>query len=61
MFTFGGIFILWLVDIVLISLQILLPADGTGYVMPYYGPRVSALHFKPIINNFSVYECIDCI
>ena len=30
-----------LVDIVMIALQIVGPADGTSYRMPYYGPRAA--------------------
>ncbi|KHJ76864.1 hypothetical protein OESDEN_23516 [Oesophagostomum dentatum] len=43
MFSLGGLFVLWLIDVVLIALQLLQPADGSRYIMNYYGPRVSAL------------------
>ncbi|EPB66597.1 TM2 domain protein [Ancylostoma ceylanicum] len=43
MFSLGGLFVLWLIDVVLIALQLLQPADGSRYIMNYYGPRVSPL------------------
>ncbi|EGT46473.1 hypothetical protein CAEBREN_07314 [Caenorhabditis brenneri] len=43
MFSLGGLFVFWLVDIVLISLQLLGPADGTDYAMAYYGPKVERI------------------
>ncbi|CAJ0598772.1 unnamed protein product [Cylicocyclus nassatus] len=60
MFSLGGLFVLWLIDVVLIALQLLQPADGSQYIMNYYGPRVSALRFDAA-TNFSVYTCIDCL
>ncbi|CAB3401253.1 unnamed protein product [Caenorhabditis bovis] len=41
MFSFGGLLILWLVDVILIALQLLGPADGTSFFMAYYGPKIS--------------------
>ncbi|EFP02365.1 hypothetical protein CRE_01083 [Caenorhabditis remanei] len=43
MFSLGGLFVFWLVDIILISLQLLGPADGTDYAMAYYGPKVQRI------------------
>ncbi|KAJ1367794.1 hypothetical protein KIN20_028786 [Parelaphostrongylus tenuis] len=60
MFSLGGLFVLWLVDVVLIALQLLLPADGSGYIINYYGPRVIPLRFDRA-TNYSVYTCIDCL
>lgn len=48
MFSLGGLFVLWLIDVVLIALQLLQPADGSHYIMNYYGPRVSALRYAPL-------------
>ncbi len=28
----------WLLDVILISMQVVGPADGSDYLMPYYGP-----------------------
>ncbi|PAV73930.1 hypothetical protein WR25_07728 isoform C [Diploscapter pachys] len=39
MFTVGGVVIFWMVDIVLIALQIIQPADGSPWLMPYFGPK----------------------
>lgn len=41
--TCGGLFIWYFVDVVLIALQQLGPADSSGYVIDYYGPRVQPL------------------
>ncbi|VDL76394.1 unnamed protein product [Nippostrongylus brasiliensis] len=60
MFSLGGLFIIWLVDVVLIALQILQPADGSGYIINYHGPRVSPLRFDEG-TNYSLYTCIDCL
>uniref|UniRef100_A0A1I7U540 TM2 domain-containing protein n=1 Tax=Caenorhabditis tropicalis TaxID=1561998 RepID=A0A1I7U540_9PELO len=43
MFSLGGLFVFWLVDIILISLQLLGPADGTDYAMAFYGPKVERI------------------
>uniref|UniRef100_A0A8R1DI92 TM2 domain-containing protein n=1 Tax=Caenorhabditis japonica TaxID=281687 RepID=A0A8R1DI92_CAEJA len=43
MFSLGGLFVFWLIDIVLITLQLFGPADGTWYAMPLYGPRIGLL------------------
>nr|CDJ87240.1 TM2 domain containing protein [Haemonchus contortus] len=60
MFSLGGLFVLWLIDVVLIALQLLQPADGSGFIINYYGPRVSPLRFDGA-TNYSVYTCIDCL
>ena len=41
--TLGFLLIGQLVDIILISLQIVKPADGSNYVMKYFGPRLTIL------------------
>lgn len=38
--TLGFFFLFQLVDVILIALQIVGPADGSGYVIDYYGPRL---------------------
>ncbi|KAK6743880.1 hypothetical protein RB195_010899 [Necator americanus] len=60
MLSLGGLFVLWLIDVVLIALQLLQPADGSRYIMNYYGPHVSPLRFDAS-TNYSVYTCIDCL
>ena len=47
--TFGGFLLFHLLDIVLIALQIVGPADGTAYQIDYYGPSVSRL--LPSLSN----------
>ena len=52
--TFGICGIGALVDFMLISLQIVIPSDGSKYVIPYYGPRLIRLfitndtYYKPV-------------
>uniref|UniRef100_A0A1B0BY58 TM2 domain-containing protein n=2 Tax=Nemorhina TaxID=44051 RepID=A0A1B0BY58_9MUSC len=41
--TLGGFFIGQLVDIILIALQIVRPADGSYYIIPYYGAVVEII------------------
>ncbi|KAL1512827.1 hypothetical protein ABEB36_002349 [Hypothenemus hampei] len=41
--TLGFMFVGQFVDIILISTQVLGPADGSAYVMPYYGPKLEIL------------------
>lgn len=41
--TLGGFFIGQLVDIILIALQIVRPADGSYYIIPYYGAGVDII------------------
>lgn len=41
--TLGGFFIGQLVDIILIALQIVRPADGSHYIIPYYGAGVDII------------------
>ncbi|CAI4228823.1 unnamed protein product [Auanema sp. JU1783] len=60
MFSLGGLFIIWITDVVLIALQILLPSDGTNYYMPYYGPRSIPVRFDAHSTNYSIYSCADC-
>lgn len=41
--TLGFMFLGQLVDIILIATQVVGPADGSAYVMPYYGPGVEVI------------------
>lgn len=41
--TLGFMFVGQLVDIVLIATQTVGPADGSAYVIPYYGPGISVI------------------
>ncbi|CAI2348994.1 unnamed protein product [Caenorhabditis sp. 36 PRJEB53466] len=59
MFSLGGLFVFWLVDIILISLQLLGPADGSAYEMAYFGPRVQRIRFDSH-TNFSFFTCDGC-
>lgn len=38
--TLGFMFFGQLVDIILIATQVVTPADGSSYVIPYYGARI---------------------
>lgn len=46
MCTFGFFFILHLIDMILIAMQVLGPADGTAYSIGYFGPHMSPLRFS---------------
>jgi len=50
--TFGICGIGALVDFMLIALQVVLPADGSNYVVDYYGPRL--IHLS--LNNDTYYK-----
>jgi TM2 domain-containing membrane protein YozV len=41
--TLGFMFLGQLIDIVLIATQVVGPADGSAYVIPYYGPGVQVV------------------
>lgn len=41
--TFGFMFLGQLVDIILIATQTLGPADGSAYIIPYYGPVMNTI------------------
>lgn len=51
--TLGFFFVFHLVDIVLIATQVVGPADGSAYIIDYYGPRLSRItkneytYYKP--------------
>ncbi|EFC39805.1 predicted protein [Naegleria gruberi] len=51
MFTFGGIGLLWIYDVVLIAMQVVTPQDGSNYLVGYNGPR----NIRFVLNN-STYE-----
>eukprot|EP00041_Stephanoeca_diplocostata_P005663 m.66171 g.66171 ORF g.66171 m.66171 type:complete len:152 (+) comp15928_c0_seq25:1253-1708(+) len=57
--TAGFFFIGWYIDVVLIVLQIVKPADGTDYAMDYYGPRSSVLYAD--VTNGATFEDYDCL
>jgi TM2 domain-containing membrane protein YozV len=42
--TLGFLFFGQLADIVLIAMQVVGPADGSNYVIKYFGPKLSILH-----------------
>ncbi|CAH8581710.1 unnamed protein product [Schistosoma turkestanicum] len=50
-FTFGGFGLWYLVDILLISVETVGPADGSSFLRPYYDPTVTLL----CRTNFTVY------
>ncbi|CAG9762399.1 unnamed protein product [Ceutorhynchus assimilis] len=41
--TLGFMFLGQLVDVILISTQVVGPADGSAYIIPYYGARVEVI------------------
>lgn len=41
--TLGFMFLGQLTDIILIATQYVNPADGSAYVIPYYGPKVEVI------------------
>lgn len=41
--TFGFMFLGQLVDIILIATQVVGPADGSAYIIPYFGPGISVI------------------
>lgn len=41
--TLGFMFLGQLIDVVLIATQVVRPADGSYYVIPYYGPVINIL------------------
>uniref|UniRef100_A0A0M3I0H5 TM2 domain-containing protein n=2 Tax=Ascaris TaxID=6251 RepID=A0A0M3I0H5_ASCLU len=59
MFSLGCFTILYLADIVMIALQLLGPADGTAYSMPFYGPKASPVRFSNE-TYVAFYSCFDC-
>ncbi|CAM4778416.1 unnamed protein product [Rotaria magnacalcarata] len=46
LFTCGFMFVGALVDFLLIALQVLIPADGSHYIVDYYGPRILWTEFN---------------
>ncbi|CAH8639688.1 unnamed protein product [Schistosoma intercalatum] len=50
-FTFGGFGLWYLIDILLISVETVGPADGSSFLRPYYDPIVKLL----CRTNFTVY------
>ena len=46
--TLGFLFLGQLVDIILIATQIVGPADGSEYVIDYYGPGINILRMDNI-------------
>jgi len=41
--TFGFMFLGQLLDVILIATQVVGPADGSAYIIPYYGPGISVI------------------
>lgn len=41
--TFGFMFLGQLVDVILIATQMVGPADGSAYIIPYFGPVLSVI------------------
>ncbi|VDO64997.1 unnamed protein product [Onchocerca flexuosa] len=60
MFSFGCFTLLYLLDIVLIALQLLGPADGSAYRINFYGPKAIPIRFSND-TYVSLYTCFDCI
>ncbi|GMS90453.1 hypothetical protein PENTCL1PPCAC_12628, partial [Pristionchus entomophagus] len=58
--SMGGLFILYFIDIVLIALQILEPADGSGYIMQLWGPRAFPVRFNNQTLMIEDFGCVDC-
>ncbi|CAG2177719.1 unnamed protein product [Oppiella nova] len=52
--TLGFLFLGQLVDIILIALQIVGPADGSHYVIKYFGPKLDIVSFNE--NTDIIYE-----
>ena len=42
--SLGGMFFGQLIDIILISTMVVGPADGSSYIMNYFGPGLNYLH-----------------
>lgn len=42
--TLGFMFLGQLIDIILIATQVVGPADGSAYVIPYFGAGISVIH-----------------
>jgi TM2 domain-containing membrane protein YozV len=57
--TLGGCFVFQLIDILLIAMQLLRPADNSNYVMKYFGPRLTIVRnsddFSKISEEFVEY------
>ena len=49
--TLGFLFIGQFVDIILISMQIVKPADGSSYIIKQYGPKLNIIN-APGLSNF---------
>lgn len=43
LFTLGFMFLGQLVDVILIATQIVGPADGSKYIIPFYGPKLTII------------------
>ena len=51
LFSFGGLLIWWLIDIVLIALQILKPVDQSPYEMKFGGPAMIKVHLGDYVGS----------
>lgn len=50
---------LWIFDVIMIALQRLRPADGSSYVIDFYGPIVTATRFSNL-TYVAEYTCFNC-
>lgn len=41
--TVGGFMFFYILDVILIATQVVLPSDGSSYIIPYYGPGISVV------------------
>lgn len=41
--TVGGFMFFYILDVILIATQVVLPSDGSSYIIPYYGPGISVI------------------
>lgn len=52
--TFGFMLLGQLVDVILIATQVLLPADGSSYIIDYFGPKMTILSRDSPTNTLHV-------
>ncbi|CAH0550989.1 unnamed protein product [Brassicogethes aeneus] len=58
-FTLGFMFLGQLIDIILIATQVVGPADGSSYVMPFFGPAVEVIRSTNSTFRLNPEECVD--
>uniref|UniRef100_A0A0N5AXY1 TM2 domain-containing protein n=1 Tax=Syphacia muris TaxID=451379 RepID=A0A0N5AXY1_9BILA len=59
LFSCGGFLILWIFDVIMIALQRVGPADGSRYIMDYYGPVAVPTVFSNL-TYVAKYTCFNC-